>query len=180
MPQIIVRMLNNTKVTEFIYSNDYQFDVVLIDNYHQHCLLTMGHKFSAHVIQLFPVMPVAYFAQYHSQPINPSFIPDPNSGYTERMSFITRTINCIVTFVQLLLFQIFYMPKQNEIMYKYFNYTGWESRPSIEEMAKNISLTLINTHFTIGLTRPLVPNFVEVAGMHLNPVLKLPKVIFFL
>ncbi|XP_025419465.1 UDP-glucuronosyltransferase 2C1-like isoform X2 [Sipha flava] len=60
-------------------------------------------------------------------------------------------------------------------MFKYFNYTGWENRPSIEEMTKNISLSLINTHFTIGTVKPLVPNIKEVAGMHLKPALKLLK-----
>lgn len=176
--QIVLQTLNNTKVKEFIYSDDYHFDVVLFDNFYQHCLVTMGHKFGAHVIQLLSTPPIAYFSQWHSQPFNPSFIPDPNSGYTDHMSFVTRTVNFLITLLQLILYSIFYMPKQNEIMFKHFNYTGWENRPSIEEMTKNISLTLINTHFTIGTVKPLVPNFIEVGGMHLKPASKLLKVIF--
>ncbi|XP_008186378.1 UDP-glucuronosyltransferase 2C1 [Acyrthosiphon pisum] len=173
--QITLETLNNTKVKEFIHSDGYQFDVVIFENFQHECFVSMSHKFSAHAIQLFPATPIAFTSQWYSQPFNPSYIPDPNSGYKDQMSLFERTINFLVTCLQFFLFPIFYMPKQNEIMLNYFNYTGSEFRPSLEEMTKNISLTLINTHFTLGTARPLVPSFIEVAGMHLKPASKLPK-----
>lgn len=178
MSQLNLMTLNNSKVKDFIHSEGYQFDVVLFENFQHECFVAMGHKFGAPVIQLMPATPTTYVSQWYSQPFNPSYIPDPNSGFTDRMSFYERTINFIVSFLQIVLYPIFYLPKQNEIMYKHFNYTGWESRPPIEEMIKNISLTLMNTHLTIGTPRPLVPTFIEVAGMHLKPASKLPNVIF--
>lgn len=177
-PQLTSDTLNNTKVKEFIHSDGYDFDVVMFENFYHECFVSMGHKFNAHVIQLIPASPFAFLSQWYGQPFNPSYIPDPNSGFTDQMSFFVRTINCLVTLLQLILFPIFYIPKQNKIMFEHFNYTGWENRPSLEEMTKNISLTLINTHFTLGTSRPLVPNFIEVAGMHLKPPSKLPNVIF--
>lgn len=174
--KITLDTLNNTKVKDFIHSDRYQFDVVLFENFQHECFVTMGHKFNAHVIQLIPASPITSHSIWHGQPFNPSYIPDPNSGFTDQMSLYVRTINFLVTLIQLILYPIVYMPKQSEIMNNHLNYTGWESRPSLEEMTKNISLTLINTHFTIGTSRPLVPNFIEVAGMHLKPASKLPKV----
>jgi len=178
-PRVTLWALNNTKVNDFIHSEGYKFDVVLFENFQHECFVTMGHKFGAHVVQLIPASPVAAHSVWHSQPFNPSYIPDPNSGFTDQMSFFARTTNFLVIFLQLFLYPLFYTPKQTEIMNNYFNYTGWETRPSLEEMTKNISLTLINTHFTIGTPRPLVPNFIEVAGMHLKPASKLPNVIFY-
>lgn len=178
-PQITLETLNNTKVQEFIHSDGYQFDVVIFENFQHECFVTMGHKYGAHVIQLIPASPVAFLSQWHGQPFNPSYIPDPNSGFTDQMSIFVRITNTIVTCLQLILYPLFYMPQQNEIMLNHFNYTGWETRPPLEEMSKNISLTLINTHFTLGTPRPLVPNFIEVAGMHLKPSSKLPEVIFY-
>lgn len=178
-PQITLETLNNTKVKEFIHSDGYQFDVVIFENFQHECFVTMGHKYGAHVIQLIPASPVAFLSQWHGQPFNPSYIPDPNSGFTDQMSISVRIMNTFVTCLQLILYPLFYMPQQKEIMSNHFNYTGWESRPPLEEMSKNISLTLINTHFTLGTPRPLVPNFIEVAGMHLKPSSKLPKVMFY-
>lgn len=179
-PKVTLQALNNTKVGDFIHSDGYKFDLVLFENFQHECFVTMGHKFGAPVVQLIPASPVAAHSVWHSQPFNPSYIPDPNSGYTDKMPFFVRTTNFLVVLLQLLLYPLFYTPKQTEIMNNYFNYTGWETRPSIEEMTKNISLTLINTHFTIGTARPLVPSFIEVAGMHLKPASKLPSVNFFL
>uniref|UniRef100_A0A2S2PCQ0 UDP-glucuronosyltransferase 2C1 n=1 Tax=Schizaphis graminum TaxID=13262 RepID=A0A2S2PCQ0_SCHGA len=173
--QITLETLNNTKVKEFIHSDGYQFDVVIFENFQHECFVSMSHKFGAHAIQLFPATPTAFPSQWYSQPFNPSYIPDPNSGYKDHMTLFERTINFLVMCLQFFLFPIFYMPKQNEIMLNYFNYTGSESRPSLEEMMKNVSLTLINTHFTLGTARPLVPSFIEVAGMHLKPSSKLPN-----
>lgn len=178
MSKITLTTLNNTKVKEFIHSEGYHFDVVLFENFQHECFVAMGHKFGAPVIQLIPATPTTYVSQWYSQPYTPSYIPDPNSGFSDQMSFYERVINFLISLFQLIVYPIFYTPKQNEIMYKHFNYTGWENRPPIEEMLKNISLTFINTHFTIGASKPLIPSFIEVAGMHLRPASKLPNVIF--
>ncbi|XP_050424430.1 UDP-glycosyltransferase UGT5-like [Adelges cooleyi] len=174
-PEVTYGALNNTKVLEFIQTDGYQFDLVIFENFQHECFVAMGHKYGAPVVQLIPATPVAFVSQWFSQPFHPAYIPDQNSGYSDRMSFFVRLTNVFVTLLQFILYPLFYMPKQTEIMNKYFNYTGWESRPTLEEMTKNISLTLMNAHFTIGSPRPLVPSFIEVAGMHLKPASKLPK-----
>lgn len=168
--------LNNKKVQEFIEADGYQFDLVIFENFQHECFVAMGHKYGAPVVQLIPATPTAFVSQWHSQPFHPAYIPDQNSGFTDRMPFFDRLTNVLVALLQLTLYPLFYMPKQTEIMNKYFNYTGWETRPTLEEMTKNISLTLMNAHFTIGSPRPLVPSFVQVAGMHLKPASPLPNV----
>ncbi|XP_050432520.1 UDP-glucosyltransferase 2-like isoform X2 [Adelges cooleyi] len=167
--------LNNKKVQEFIEADGYQFDLVIFENFQHECFVAMGHKYGAPVVQLIPATPTAFVSQWHSQPFHPAYIPDQNSGFTDRMPFFDRLTNVLVALLQLTLYPLFYMPKQTEIMNKYFNYTGWETRPTLEEMTKNISLTLMNAHFTIGSPRPLVPSFVQVAGMHLKPASPLPN-----
>ena len=48
--------------------------------------------------------------------------------------------------------------------------------PSLYEMGRNQSLTLINSHFSISYPIPLLPNQVETGGMHLQPSKPLPNV----
>lgn len=40
--------------------------------------------------------------------------------------------------------------------------------PSLEEIRRNISLVLLNTHTTIGTPRPYAPNMIEVGGMQIR------------
>lgn len=48
---------------------------------------------------------------------------------------------------------------------------------SYDEARKNISLVILNSHFSQGVVRPLVPAMVEVGGLQINPTPdKLPEV----
>lgn len=151
----------------------------MFENFHHECFVTIGHKFNAPVVQLIPSTPTADVAQWHGNPYDGSYIPDVNSGFSDHMSFVERLTNTAVSFIHTAINSYLYLPKQRELMDLYFNYTGWETRPSMENMLKNISLTLMNTHFSIGTPRPFVPSYIDVAGMHLKPASPLPEVNIF-
>ncbi|MDK2413414.1 hypothetical protein QHH03_30455, partial [Aphanizomenon sp. 202] len=40
---------------------------------------------------------------------------------------------------------------------------------SLSEVEKNVSLVLVNSHYSLGHPRPLLPNVVEVGAMHCRP-----------
>nr|XP_053656458.1 UDP-glycosyltransferase UGT5-like [Cherax quadricarinatus] len=46
--------------------------------------------------------------------------------------------------------------------------------PPLLELERNMSLALLNTHFTIGTPLPLLPSQVEVGAMHCHPANSLP------
>jgi len=69
-----------------------------------------------------------------------------------------------------------YMPMMKSTMNKYFTYKEWESRPSLEKMLNNVSLTLMNSHYAVGVCRPYFPGVVEVGGMHIKEPKPLPQV----
>jgi len=179
-PKFTETILNKPSVQKLIHSEGLNFDLVLFENFFHECFVTLGHKFNAPVVQLLPSIPNAGVAQWHRNPYDGSYIPDVNSGFCDNMSFIERLTNTVLSFVHTALGSFFYFPKQRDLMDKYFNYTGWETRPSMENMLKNISLTLINTHFSVGTSRPLVPSYIDVAGMHLKPASTLPEVNLFI
>ncbi|XP_060872471.1 UDP-glycosyltransferase UGT5-like [Metopolophium dirhodum] len=174
-PKFTETILNKPSVQKLIHSEGLHFDLVLFENFYHECFVTLGHKFNASVVQLFPSIPNAGVAQWHRNPYDGSYIPDINTGFCDNMSFIERLTNTVLSFIHTALSSFFYFPKQRDLMDKYFNYTGWETRPSMENMLKNISLTLINTHFSVGTPRPLVPSYIDVAGMHLKPASTLPE-----
>lgn len=179
-PKFTETILNKPSVQKLIHSEGLHFDLVLFENFYHECFVTLGHKFNASVVQLFPSIPNAGVAQWHRNPYDGSYIPDINTGFCDNMSFIERLTNTVLSFIHTALSSFFYFPKQRDLMDKYFNYTGWETRPSMESMLKNISLTLINTHFSVGTPRPLVPSYIDVAGMHLKPASTLPEVNLFI
>lgn len=171
--------VSKPSVMKLIHSEGLHFDLVLFENFFHECFVAIGHKFNAPVVQLFPSIPNAGIAQFHGNPYAGSYIPDVNSGFSDEMIFIERLINTAISFIHTALNSLYYLPAQSAIMDKYFNYTGWKTRPSIKSMLKNVSLTLLNTHFSLGTSRPFVPSYIDVAGMHLKPASTLPKVHIF-
>ncbi|XP_069190590.1 UDP-glycosyltransferase UGT5 [Procambarus clarkii] len=47
--------------------------------------------------------------------------------------------------------------------------------PLLLDLERNMSLALMNTHFSIGIPLPLLPSQVEVGGMHCRPASPLPQ-----
>uniref|UniRef100_A0A0A9VZX9 UDP-glucuronosyltransferase n=1 Tax=Lygus hesperus TaxID=30085 RepID=A0A0A9VZX9_LYGHE len=62
-------------------------------------------------------------------------------------------------------------------MDKYFNYTGWEDRPSILHLLSDQALFLVNSHHSIGYNFPRAPHVKEVGGLKLHEPRPLPKVL---
>jgi len=89
-------------------------------------------------------------------------------GVTSDMSFTQRLKNTITGVLQLYVENYLYLPKMKEVMDTHFIYKGWESRPSLEDMLNNVSLTLVNSHHAIGISRPYLPGVIDVGGMHIK------------
>ncbi|XP_050424431.1 UDP-glycosyltransferase UGT5-like [Adelges cooleyi] len=174
-PRFTEKVISKPSVQNLIHSKDLNFDLVIFENFNHECFVTMGHKFQAPVVQIIPAVPNAGTARWHGNPYIGSYIPEILSGLSDHMTFAERLTNTVLTLMHTTLSSIFYLPKQRDLMDKYFNYTGWETRPSMDSMLKNVSLTLLNTHFSVGIPRPLVPTYVDVAGMHLKSASSLPK-----
>jgi hypothetical protein len=59
-------------------------------------------------------------------------------------------------------------------MKQFFNFT--DAAPPLTELLRKTSLLLVNNHFTLNYPKPLMPNIIEVGGMHIEQPKKLPEV----
>lgn len=48
--------------------------------------------------------------------------------------------------------------------------------PQIRDIMKNISVTLVNSHYAIDFIKPELPNILPIAGLHMAPRKPLPTV----
>lgn len=63
------------------------------------------------------------------------------------------------------------MRNSNPAARKFFG----EDLPDLRELTRRTSLLLVNSHFSTNQARPAVPNFIEVAGVHIKEPKELPK-----
>jgi len=168
-------VMSHENMKRFVQSNSNSFDLVMIETFCQEYTVTMGHKFNVPVINLAPAMPWVSISRWLHVPSTFSYIPDTCLKSRSDMGFVDRLKNTLTGLMQSYAEKYFYLPKMKEVMNTYFTYEGWESRPPLEHMLKNVSLTLVNSNFAIGVARPYLPGIVEVGGMHIKPPNTLPE-----
>lgn len=167
-------MLQEEEIQKLIHARNLHFDVLIVEAFFNECFLGFVHKFKAPLIQICTFGGVHWMGDWVGNPNPYAYVPDPFLAYNDKMNFWERMMNTIVGTLWRLGRMYYYLPGQDVIMRKYFNDS--DDLPSIASIEYTTSLLLLNHHFSISYPRPLMPNMVQVGGMHVLPPSKLPKV----
>nr|WHM27969.1 UDP-glycosyltransferase family 469 member A1 [Frankliniella occidentalis] len=170
---IVNETLSSPVVKAELYKPGQKFDLVIAELFFfQEAFITLGHHFKAPVVAINPFGASQFINELSGNPVNPSWVPSPFLGFSDRMSFIQRAINAFLHVGTHLSYFYYNLPLQEEIAKQYF-----PDVPHVEELLRaNLALTLINNHFTLVYPTPMAPNVIEIGGIHIpqkrNP---LPK-----
>ncbi|XP_077289582.1 UDP-glycosyltransferase UGT4-like [Arctopsyche grandis] len=93
--------------------------------------------------------------------------------YTTNMSLMERVYNTIIAIVQEVMGKLVLAPLQKE---NYEMYMPEESkRVPYKDLKKQISMVVVNSHPSVGIARPLLPNTIEIGGYHIAEPAPLPE-----
>jgi glucuronosyltransferase len=166
--------LQDAGVQELIHSTDEQFDLIIMEAFFNDCFLGFAHKFRAPVVQVCSFGGTDWMDNWVGNPHPYAYIPGAFVTYSDRMTFWERFINTVNGIVQSIGRRYYYLPQQDAIARKYFNFT--DDLPSISELESSTALVLLNHHFSLSYPKPLMPNMVQVGGMHIKSPKTLPVV----
>lgn len=146
--------------------NTEKFDLVifmsaLFNNVH----LGLADHFKAPSVIISPVANIVYNRRFVGAPSLPATVPYQIFSISEVMNFKERFLNFLFNISDYLL----------DMWIDYLMTVDYESvfpsdkYRSYQEMKNNVSLLLINTHFSdTGIIRPLLPNEIEIAGIQIK------------
>lgn len=104
---------------------------------------------------------------------NPSYVPVRMfSSFSPNMDYYQRLTNTMYSLYFFYKFKTDYMVYEEESAKQIF---GLDS-PPISEVSRNVSLVMVNTHYSIFGAKPLPPAVIPVAGFHINSPKSLPEV----
>ncbi|XP_066904016.1 UDP-glucosyltransferase 2 [Halyomorpha halys] len=167
--------LGNKEVQELIHS-DQKFDAVMFESYfYQEYLSALIHKFNAIPIEVITLGDCAWVNEMSGLQDNPAYQVDFKSGLSSDMSFWQKLYNIYVTAFTITSSYFYLHFKQQSLMDFYFNYTGWESRPSIGILARNRSLILVNFDHVFADPYPMAPHRKDIGGINIRPHKPLPE-----
>lgn len=142
------------------------FDLVISGWFLNTFSIGLGAHFNCPVILLNVVREFSYVGDLMGNPSSISFVPHLQSSNTGQMNFFARLKNMLLSiFTNLFTLFIDYE------MEKYYNINFPQPRyPSYADMKKNISLALINYHFSQGIVRPTVPAMIDIGGVQAKQI----------
>lgn len=160
--------LNNTNVQNLLKSND-KFDVMIMEQFVNEAFRGFQYHYDIPCIVFSTIKSNVWVNNIMGNPQNPSYIEEIMTSFRGPMTFFQRIYNSFLNVINyLMLFNISY-PLQDKLMHKYF-----PDAPQISELIYNTSLVLLNSHPTISSPAALLPNMIEVAGMHVKSEQQLP------
>ncbi|XP_037038180.1 UDP-glycosyltransferase UGT4-like isoform X1 [Bradysia coprophila] len=154
--------LNHEVFQKFLHTKDIHFDVVVMEVFLNEAFLGIGHYFNAPVIGFSAFGASKSTNNMVGTPTPMSYIP--HIAFADLESFLQRVINVLGYIGEEIIMNWFYMPEQEKI----YNAIFPDPKPKLEELQKNVSLVLLNNHFSLSFPRPYVPNMIEVGGLQIN------------
>nr|XP_014286924.1 UDP-glucuronosyltransferase 2B17-like [Halyomorpha halys] len=174
--ELMARYYVGSKEVQDLIHSDQKFDAVMFESYfYQEYLSAFIHKFNAIPIEVLTLGDCAWVNEMSGLQDNPSYQVDFKSGLSGDLSFWQKLHNVYATAFTIISNYFFLHYTQQSLMDLYFNYTGWESRPSIGILAKNRSLILTNFDHVFAYPYPMAPHRKDIGGINIKPPKPLPE-----
>ena len=161
--------LSNSNVKKLIESKKH-FDVVVVEYFNTDCFSILSHIFKAPLVGIFSSAPLPWHNDRMGNPDNPSYVAHTLSEFSSEMNFYARLKNSLSLFFS----KTYYNMYSNGPTDKIIKRNLGKGIPKVKDIVSNTSLFLVNSHFSLFQSRPLVPSMVEVGGIHLRPPKNLP------
>jgi glucuronosyltransferase len=158
--------------TDALLKSEDKFDLIITELIACDCFLGFVHKFKAPYISVIASVPYPWSNDRTANPDHPAYIPNFFAQHTDRMSFWERLRNTVQTEILKWVYYSYSEKPTQRIISKYFG----DDLPPLSDIARNVSIVLVNSHFSINQPRPTVPAVVEVGGLHIQSPKRLPQV----
>ena len=138
------------------------------------CFMGIGYHLRIPIIAVSTNVEYPWISHLTGNNDNPAVVPNNLFSAFGELNFWQRLKNTIMYHNKVREFHWKTEKAQTEAMRKYIS----PDLPSIREVEKSVALTLVNSHPIISGIKPLLPNLVQVAGIHIKEkVSSLPSVI---
>lgn len=149
-----------------------EYDLVILFLVHTESLLGIAHHFKAPVIGFSTFGINTAINAITGNPSPYSYFPPIFFGLPDNMDFVQRFVNTVGTTIYEMIIRNYIWPRQEVLLHQHF-----PGAPHLADLIQNVSVILINSHYSIEGPRPLLPNMVPVGGLHIEEPKVLPAVL---
>ncbi|KAK5645029.1 hypothetical protein RI129_006329 [Pyrocoelia pectoralis] len=161
-------VLKDKNLQRLLRSNQH-FDLVIMEQLGNDALKGICYHYNAICIVLSTMGPTWLTNEQMRNPSNPAFMPDMLVNYPPTMNFYERFHNAYAQYLRQVYFFTYTINQHNKLLQTYF-----PGAPHILEIVYNVSLVLLNSHYSISNPASNLPNVIEIGGFHLDEPKTLP------
>lgn len=163
------QVLSDPVVQAALNGND-TYDLVIAEWVQTDALQGIAYRLKVPSVLMTSFVPSILTNYITANPDLPSFMPHVFGNCDQRMNFLERTQNFLLTVVQGLHHKFYYLPEHDKLLHKYV-----PEAPTISELNANTAAQIFNSNPVINGPLPLMPNMIEVGGIHVELPKKLPE-----
>lgn len=151
----------------------HKYDLVIVEQFVTDCGFALAHAFKAPTVGMSAHILMPWTYSRLGAPNNPAVTPNHIFGSGTNLNFWTRMKSAFINFYYECYYKYIIQKSDYEIVK-----TVLPETPDLEELAKNMSLILINQYFPFTGSRIYGPNVIEVGGLHVKKRNLTDKVMF--
>ncbi|KNC20904.1 hypothetical protein FF38_00288 [Lucilia cuprina] len=162
--QMCINIHNDTAVRQIL--DNEKIDLIILDVFFAESFFGLAEYLKAPIVGVSTIGTMIAIDELVGNISPKSYIPHMILPLRQ-MNFWQRFLNVLLEFIEWAHYYRKYMILQEEIYKLYYP----NAQLTFEEAQKNVSLVLLNDHFSLTTPRPYVPNMIEVAGLNIvaNP-----------
>ncbi|XP_046966266.1 UDP-glycosyltransferase UGT5-like [Vanessa cardui] len=158
--------LNSTDVKKFL-KKDNNFDLVISEQFYQEALYTLAYKYNTPLVLVTTFGNCMRHNVVNRNPLQLATVTSDFLDVKDPTSFWGRFRNFYFSAYDYIWWRFWYLKKQEDLVVKYLPEIA-KDVPSLYALQKNVSLMLINSHFSYDTPSALLPNIIEIGGVHLS------------
>ncbi|KAL4705338.1 hypothetical protein ACJJTC_006824 [Scirpophaga incertulas] len=157
------KLLDSDVFIEFLNAEG-DYDLILVEHFNSDCMLGLIHNYDLPSIGLSSSALLPFSYHRVGAPDNPAYVPGMTLPFTDQMTFLQRVENTLILLFYNIWYEIVIRWEEQKLLERKFGRT----LPPIEDVAKNTSVVLVNTHHVLNGVRVFPPSIIEVGGIHLH------------
>ncbi|XP_015110876.1 UDP-glucuronosyltransferase 2B19 isoform X2 [Diachasma alloeum] len=157
----ICDLLSHPNMQDVMHTKKGAYDVIIVELLFADCYLALGQHLNAPIVGITSMKLPDWLLASFGNNLNPSYMPSVFSSSGQRMTFWERLQNTLLT--NALTYEVYrYMETEVEHVERYFG----RKLNSIKDLYNDVSIILVNEHYSIHGIRPTTPDIIAVGGLH--------------
>lgn len=157
----------NEEVQKLLTSEE-KYDLIFTENFNTDCFLAFVHKFEVPFVGISTCQIMTWTNERLGNPDDAANTPTVFVSRNRPMRFFDRLTNYLWIRLVNFVYDFYYDSGQRVAVEEFFGYDF----PHLKDIARSQAALLVNTHPSLHGARPLLPNVVEIGGVHLPTTMK--------